>query len=1083
MSETITLANVGLCDTAEELAALLSQTQKEYRRIEAADQAARAQLKRDLGSVAARAEAESLLHVPQENVSQFYKLYLCLLEFGADDMEVGAPATISSLREAGILWRDATARCNAALVAHRDALLARERAGRSVFRKRSPIPKLSADFRRDLVTLRQIRDSYEGLREEFLREELKAEPVRLQAIFESERRQRLQGLTDLLLSNMPAIQARVDRLGPASISWETRLSRTVPPVDGVPEVLRLGVLGDQLPLPEVSGLPCVVGFPAKRGLAIVASPETRAAAQELVRSVLLRMLVDSPPGDLRVSMIDPSAMGRTFAEFMHLGDHDERLIDSGVKTSPQAIDRCLEEQALHVEMVVSKYLRGQFESIREYNSHAGDMGEPFRLLVVADYPSQFSERAAEQLVSIVENGPRAGVYTLLLHSPGYEDPRTAPLTRLTHSMNVVTLRKESSSVRLGADGTTLEFTPDTCPPLVFSAEGDPISSAAALIENVGRAARGRLESIVTLDSFLRAVNRNRVGVIPEQRGGVREISKSPGTWWNMTTADTAVGPIGRRGSAGVASVFFSSTKVAGGAIVVGLPRSGKTTSLHAMIVMMSLLYSPTELEFYLIDAKHGVEFKQYEQLPHARMVSVHSEREYSVAVLKSLQRLIRERAEKIKDVGLGLSNITEFRRKTGETLSRIVVVIDEFHELFEEADQLGYDAFAAFSDIVRMGPFSGVHVVVASQTLSSMPAMDRQTLTLLPQRIAFMCNEYDADIVMGESNKAPRMLNKTGEGLFNPARGDESKNQLFRGLYMSPEERATMIKQLRDKADSQGLTRRPRVFDGDVVVSRPNLVETLKPSSRFTVPLGEPFSLADTESLVFSRARGTNLLIVGDRVDEESVDPALRGVLHSIVVAASVEKIELIVVDFAGDEDLGAIMSVMEVCEVTGTRYLRSARLDDVIRNLAEQVNDRIAADDYKAPTRVLLLCGVQRATSLKPYDPYEGGDSSEAQTSALLAGILRNGPEVGVHVVMDADSAGGAETRIGREMFEEFALRITGSAATLADVSLVSGTYGRETALRTGQLLITDVMKGRATRVRGYESMKRPEHHVRGRP
>ena len=107
--------------------------------------------------------------------------------------------------------------------------------------------------------------------------------------------------------------------------------------------------------------------------------------------------------------------------------------------------------------------------------------------------------------------------------------------------------------------------------------------------------------------------------------------------------------------------------------MVGLPRSGKTTSLHAMILMMAMLYSPEELELYLIDAKHGVEFKAYERLPHARMVSVRSERESSLAVLKSIQAKIRERAELIKAQGLGLSNITEYRpRATDRGINRTV---------------------------------------------------------------------------------------------------------------------------------------------------------------------------------------------------------------------------------------------------------------------------------------------------------------------------------------------------------------------------------------------------------------------------
>lgn len=142
-------------------------------------------------------------------------------------------------------------------------------------------------------------------------------------------------------------------------------------------------------------------------------------------------------------------------------------------------------------------------------------------------------------------------------------------------------------------------------------------------------------------------------------------------------------------------MYFSSTDVAGGALMIGLPSSGKTTSLHSIICTLSMLYPLDELELYLIDAKHGVEFKAYEALPHARMVSVHSDREFSLAVLKSIEKEIQRRAELMKSEGSGRANLTEYRQATG-----------------------------------------------------AMPAMDRPTLLLLPQRVAFMCNDYDAEIVM-----------------------------------------------------------------------------------------------------------------------------------------------------------------------------------------------------------------------------------------------------------------------------------------------------------------------------------------------
>ncbi len=140
----------------------------------------------------------------------------------------------------------------------------------------------------------------------------------------------------------------------------------------------------------------MIGFPATRGLAIAAPMGSREQALDLLRSLVLRVLLDVPPGQLQLSLIDPTAMGQTFSDFLHLGDYDERLIENGVKTSTESIDRCLTEHVAHLETVVSKYLRGQFQNIHDYNRSAGEMAEPYRLIVMADYPRQFSDRAAEQ---------------------------------------------------------------------------------------------------------------------------------------------------------------------------------------------------------------------------------------------------------------------------------------------------------------------------------------------------------------------------------------------------------------------------------------------------------------------------------------------------------------------------------------------------------------------------------------------------------------------------------------------------------------------------------------------------------------
>src|SRR5438067_781355 len=71
-------------------------------------------------------------------------------------------------------------------------------------------------------------------------------------------------------------------------------------------------------------------------------------------------------------------------------------------------------------------------------------------------------------------------------------------------------------------------------------------------------------------------------------------------------------------------------------------------------------------------------------------------------------------AEVMKVETPGRTNLTEYRQLTGNRMPRIVAIIDEFHEVFEEDDRTGHAAFAAFSNIVRQGPFAGVHLVLAS---------------------------------------------------------------------------------------------------------------------------------------------------------------------------------------------------------------------------------------------------------------------------------------------------------------------------------------------------------------------------------
>ena len=51
---------------------------------------------------------------------------------------------------------------------------------------------------------------------------------------------------------------------------------------------------------------------------------------------MLRFLTGLPPGKVRFTIIDPVGLGENFAAFMHLADHDEKLVTSQIWTEPQS---------------------------------------------------------------------------------------------------------------------------------------------------------------------------------------------------------------------------------------------------------------------------------------------------------------------------------------------------------------------------------------------------------------------------------------------------------------------------------------------------------------------------------------------------------------------------------------------------------------------------------------------------------------------------------------------------------------------------------------------------------------------------
>src|SRR5207248_1645986 len=118
-------------------------------------------------------------------------------------------------------------------------------------------------------------------------------------------------------------------------------------------------------------------------------------------------------GMVKFTIVDPIGIGRNFGAFMHLADFDESSVTSQVWTEPRQIKERLAVLSAHMEKVTQKYLRNEYASIEEYNAVAGEVAEPYRVLVIADFPTNFDDESAGRLAGIAAGGVPCGVLALI----------------------------------------------------------------------------------------------------------------------------------------------------------------------------------------------------------------------------------------------------------------------------------------------------------------------------------------------------------------------------------------------------------------------------------------------------------------------------------------------------------------------------------------------------------------------------------------------------------------------------------------------------------------------------------------------
>jgi ABC-type multidrug transport system fused ATPase/permease subunit len=762
--------------------------------------------------------------------------------------------------------------------------------------------------------------------------------------------------------------------------------------------------------PSACEFPAVISYPQVPSLLLEASGDGRDAAASVLRNVMLRMLTSLPPGKVRFTVIDPVGLGQNFSAFMHLADYDERLVASRIWTESSHITQRLSDLTEHMEKVIQKYLRNEFASIQEYNEQAGEVAEPYQILVIANFPANFSEEAARRLVSIAASGARCGVYTLISTDDRLKLPPNFDLSDL-----------EANAATLVWDEQVRTFRwkhPELNPlPLVMEQPPDD-DHLTHMIRQIGAQAKANARVEVPFSSALPAADE----------------------WWTKDSRSEIEVPLGRAGAKKMQTMRLGKG-TSQHVLIAGKTGSGKSTLLNALITSLAVHYSPDELQFYLIDFKKGVEFKAYaaQRLPHARVIAIESEREFGMSVLERLDQELRQRGDLFRKHTV--QDLRGYRDANPEAvMPRILLVIDEFQEFFTTDDKISHNASLLLDRLVRQGRAFGIHVLLGSQTLAGAYSLARSTIGQMAVRIALQCSESDAHLILSEDNSAARLLNRPGEAIYNDANGLLEGNHPFQVVWLSDHEREGYLKRLNQMAvERQVSPGSLTVFEGNEAADpRENrdLVQLLqRPPQEAINPaprawLGAAVAIKDPTDVIFRRQAGANVLVVGQQ-EEMSL-----GILANSVLALA-----------AGTRQTSAREGLPTFSILDGTRpesplagywerFVREASLpakvasvresDAVVQQLAAEVERRMASGEQVGPPLFLVVYDLARFRKLKKSDDFSFSDDEGAgSVDKQFTTILREGPAVGVHALLWCDNCTNVTRWLERQALRDLEFRV----------------------------------------------------------
>lgn len=735
--------------------------------------------------------------------------------------------------------------------------------------------------------------------------------------------------------------------------------------------------------------PCVLPL-LGRGNIVADIPA--AAGQALIRHVVREAYTGTAPGQLDVIGYDPLLSG-LFSPFASIKTASESALT--VLNRPKELAETVDRLVGDVQRV-NDLLRGTSDDLLAYREHTGHPVERLQLVVMLDAPEGLDASIYRQVLSLSKVGPAAGVSFVWLTTASEQSPDWWNRSDVEQTAQLIS--GAARDVRWKAHP---EFS-------LALAKPDAVEIVAASDKVAADIASASAPSV------------------PFER--IQDISSR----WTHSSADGISFAIGTAGSRTVEVTLGDEVQQRHNALITGAVGQGKSNLLKVIVHSLCQRYAPNELDLFMLDFKAGVTLFPFastpgavDYLPHARVLGLESDRDFGVAVLKHLDAELGRRSRLFRPYG---DNISKYRAAVPEAhMPRIVLIVDEFQMMFDPVDKNAEDAAQLLEGLARRGRSCGVHIILASQTISGIAALmtrENGIFAQFPIRVALKNSVGESFATLTQGNDAAARLRARGEAILNLDYGAQTANQqaviavaddaVLAGLQRSWWEAA------------KNATNAPLVFDGARLVRlgeaapamralrRKVIIDGAAPAAVVGYPIdvsGNPLAIA------LPNDRGRNIAVLGAGEKSGNIDDS-EDVSNNAIGILQTASVSLALQHPAGDAEFVCL----DMLDGVTARRNNHAEWLNLMERLGYPVQV-VGKDDLGAflqstasrlteggPMKPTYLLGfaLDRAAGLETPDMFAHRPVEDLQT------VLRDGPTSGVHTIGWWSNAATFKSHIG---------------------------------------------------------------------